>query len=107
MNAEAEREFFLRSSELMGKVGPSGFMVLAYLFRVAERVDGQLVVNTTCRRSGIALGLSPTTASRKFEMLRCHGLIAGDVSPQGCRFTLPESAFDETLSGGRRANQAA
>lgn len=106
MNAEAEHEFFMRSSELMGKVGPSGFMVLAYLFRVAERVDGQLVVNTTCRSSRTALGLSPTTASRKFEMLRCHGLISGDVSPQGCRFTLPESAFDD-LSDGRRADQAA
>jgi hypothetical protein len=107
VNVEDEREFFRRSSELMGVVGPAGFKVLAYLVSNAVRVDGQLAVNTTCRRCGAALGMSPTTAGRMFEVLLRHGVMAGNVTPRGCRFTMPRSVLDGALSDVRQADQAA
>ncbi|MFZ1440360.1 MAG: hypothetical protein WAS75_14665 [Candidatus Microthrix subdominans] len=106
MNTEDEREFLRRSTKLMGMVGPSGFRVLAYLYTQAERVDGYLVANTTYRSCGEALGMGPATAGRMFEVLLRHGIIAGVVSPQGCRFKLPESVFDPSRSGVRNADQA-
>lgn len=93
-----DAEFMRRSSELMGRVGARNFMVLAFLFKVAERVDGQLVVVTTCRSCAAALGVSPNTANRALGALRRHGIVTGDVSAKGCTFTLPESLFGEIPS---------
>lgn len=97
MNADAE--FMRRSSELMGRVGATNFMVLAFLFKVAQRVDGQLVVVTTSRSCAAALGVSPTTANRALGALRREGIVTGDVSAKGCKFTLPEPLFGGFASG--------
>ncbi len=107
MNPEDEREVLRRSSKLIRQIGPSAFMVLTHLVSKAKRVDGRLVVETTYRATGSALGLSPSTAGRKFEELRRHEVIAGAVSRNGCRFTVPESVFDGMLSELRSTDQVA
>jgi hypothetical protein len=93
VNSDDERKVLLNFRELTRRFGPSGFMVLAHLRATADRVNGQLVANTTCRETADAVGLSRSTVGRIFNDLCVQRIIEGSVSSRGSRFVVPESVL--------------
>ncbi|CCM65207.1 hypothetical protein BN381_600021 [Candidatus Microthrix parvicella RN1] len=90
MTTQGEIDFLVQSHEMIRKIGPGAFELLAYLVAQSVLVDGQRVVETSSRTASDAIHPGPDTVRVFQKVLLRHHIIGGVISQTGSRFTIFE-----------------